>query len=312
MNRPLALSVAALGLSLSTLAAAQPTAPPPVAQPAVTPPTMPPVAPASSPATPVVSPAVAPVAPPPAPAATISGTPAPTAPATLPLAASTASSTAAPEGALEGRVDEKPPLGLAFSVTAGLRTMLLPGAGFDPYSGNDVLNQFSLAVGVTVLRAGALSVVVGPEWDTGSSSARARAADASLGLHRFAGFVEGRYHLANPFYLSAKVAPAAYYISGSLREPGTSTAQALASDVWVFGMDATVGAGLRVGKLDTQRGGVFGVWVNWEIGCSLAGSAAMRFTQPSVDGTPPNPGSTTLPSFQPGGFVNKLAIGLSF
>ena len=192
------------------------------------------------------------------------------------------------------------------TLAAGIRGMILPSAGLDPYaSGNDVMMMLSLSGGVTLLRAGSVSLVASAEWNMGSRSDSARGQDASLTLHRLGGALETRWQPARRLYLSAKLAPAAFAILGSVMAPGLDRPQV--ARPWTWGLDATGSAGLLLGTAGHGR-----FWMVGEVGYTFAGTAAMRYAPTGSDTDPRHYGTLMMPAFTPAGGVSRLAMAVSF
>jgi hypothetical protein len=195
------------------------------------------------------------------------------------------------------------------SIAAGLRGMFIPGAGYEPYSSKGTLFQFALAAGLTVVRAGNASLMIFAEWDAGPSSARARGDDASIAIHRLGGGIEGKYQLARRFYLSAKLAPAAYYLSGSISDVGLP--RPLIARSWTWGFDVSGGAGLLMGTAG-RRAAPTRFWLTLDLGYAFAGSAAMNFAPGASEDDPRRFGTVMLPALKPAGAIGKLAMAISF
>jgi hypothetical protein len=190
---------------------------------------------------------------------------------------------------------------------AGLRGMLISSPGFDPYAGNDLLMQLSLGAGLTVLRAGNVSILLFARWDWGSRTDVARGEDTSLEVHRLGGGAETRWQLARRFYLSAKLSPAALYLRGSIAD--TSIDRLLVSRTWTWGLDVTGGAGLLMAGRSTHG---TGFWLTGDLGYAFAGTSAMTFAPASSTDDPRKFGSVMLPSIRPSGPVSRLGLALSF
>lgn len=197
------------------------------------------------------------------------------------------------------------------TLSAGARGVFLPSAGLEPYaSGNPVMMMFSVSPGVTIARAGSVSVVASVEWDMGSRSDTARGQDASLTLHRLAGAIETRWQPVRRLYLSAKLAPAAFRVLGSITAPGLD--RPLVARQWTWGLDATGGAGLLLGTAGSWSAPSARFWLTGELGYTFAGSADMRYAPASSDTDPRQFGTVMLPAFKPAGGVARLALAVSF
>jgi hypothetical protein len=125
-------------------------------------------------------------------------------------AAVAAPTPASPETVQPDATDERGAPGIGISmwrVEAGYRGSFVPSAGYDPFSTNDLLPQFSLAASRTLLAARPLSLAAGLAWDVGSSSATDRGDHASIGVHRLTVPIEARVHFGMRGYLFVRGAP---------------------------------------------------------------------------------------------------------
>jgi hypothetical protein len=193
------------------------------------------------------------------------------------------------------------------SIGTGVRGSLLRSAGFDPYASNDVFFQGSVIVGMTVLRAGKADIMLSAQWDGGTRSASARGEDTSLSVHRFSGVAEMRYHLHRRFFLGAKLAPAAFYLSGSITD--ASIDRPLVTHKWTWGLDTTGGAGVLIGS--TGPRGVK-VWLTLDLGYTFAGEAQMAYAPAADSSDPRKYGSVMLPSFRPAALTSRLGMQVAF
>ncbi|HVJ19464.1 MAG TPA: hypothetical protein VM686_28790 [Polyangiaceae bacterium] len=129
-------------------------------------------------------------------------------------------------------------------VGAGVRTNFVHNEGFELFSENEALPQFSLHAGSVLLTDGALSLVALGGWDYGQTQSTARGATTELDVHRLWVGAEGRYHLWRRIYGFGRLAPVALHSTASLRD---NIARAERSaDSWVFGAEATLGAALEL------------------------------------------------------------------
>ncbi|APR81619.1 Hypothetical protein A7982_06968 [Minicystis rosea] len=193
------------------------------------------------------------------------------------------------------------------SINLGLRGMLLPNAGFDPYANNDALLQGSVGFGVTVWRMGHASILVFAEYDAGARSASARGDRAKLTLHRLSGGLETRYQLGRRFFLAARAAPAALYMAGSIDDPILD--RPLVSRTWTWGLDVGGGAGLLLGSTG-PRGAKF--WATLDFGYMFAGERPMAYAPVADEDDPRKYGSVMLPALRPAGATSRLGLSIAF
>jgi hypothetical protein len=191
------------------------------------------------------------------------------------------------------------------SLSVGPRLLVIPAAGYDPYSTNDVLAQFAISGGVTLFHSGTASMIASLEWDFGGKSASARGQDASLFVHRLAGSLETRWQPVSRLYFSAKLAPGALRLLGSISDPVQSSP--LLARAWTWNLEATGGAGLLLGRTARAQ-----FWLTGEIGYAFAGEAQMAFAHAATEDDPRNYGTTMLPPLKLAGGVGKLGVAVSF
>jgi len=193
------------------------------------------------------------------------------------------------------------------SLEVGLRGTLIPNPGFDPYASNDFLLQASAGAGLTVVRMGNASILLFAEYDGGTRRATARGQEASLALHRIGGAAETRFQLGRRFYLAARVAPAALHLRGSITDPTLD--RPLVSRNWTWGLDASGGAGLLLGRVGA-RGARF--WLTLDFGYRFAGESQMSYAPVASDEDPRKYGSVMLPAIRPAGPTSRMTFAVSF
>jgi hypothetical protein len=140
----------------------------------------------------------------------------------------------------------RPPV---WEVTAGVRTMYIKSAGYDPFSSDDGLVQFSLTGTRTMVRRDRLSLVGGVALDLGGSSASARGAPSSLTLTRLSALAEGRYQPASRFYLFARLAPGLLHGAATISDASSPAASGLSADFDLFSLDASAGGAFCFGDI---------------------------------------------------------------
>jgi hypothetical protein len=196
------------------------------------------------------------------------------------------------------------------NLALGLRGMLVPSAGYDPYSNNDVLAQTSISAGVTFLKLGRVSFAASLEWNFGRPKALARGHEASLAVHRFAGALESRFTVGQRLYLFAKAAPAAIHMRGSIANGGID--RPLVALPWTWSLDTTGGGALLIGRTGDPRAPTSRWWLTAEAGYAFAGLAEMNYVPASNEEDPRQFGAVALPAIRPAGPVLRLAFAVSF
>jgi hypothetical protein len=184
----------------------------------------------------------------------------------------------------------------------GVRSTFVTDPGFDPFSNDNVLTQFSLGVARTLWAEDRVSFAPGVIWDYGGRSALARGQNASLATHRLALSLEGRYHLFPWAYGLVRVAPGAVRQSIEL-EDGNAPASFVATH-WGFALDASAGAAFLLGPHGEASVSPVRFWLAAEGGYSYARSAPLVLHPDLADSDPRRTGDLDLGTLaMRGGFV---------
>jgi hypothetical protein len=204
-------------------------------------------------------------------------------------------------------------LGHYFQVDAGLRSVLVANAGFEPYGGAGVNPLSQLALGATFLplQIDPFTLGFGVEYDIGARSQSTRGDDFSLTEHRLAGSVLVDATIIRYVHLFARVAPAALYLHGSITDAALPD-RPLTSNGWTWGLDTTGGAAFMLGAVGDREAPRVGFWITAELGYCFAGQVDMAYAPTSDDQDPRRFGSLALPAVRPHGALNRLSLGLSF
>ena len=193
---------------------------------------------------------------------------------------------------------------------AGMRTTVVLDEGYDPYSANDLLPHFAAAATWVPLRMAPFSVGLVGEYDLGRSSGMARGDATSLVIHRASVGLQARLALGRRVYAFAKAAPSVMYLRGGITDAAID--RPLTADAWTWGVDATGGAAVLIGRAGDPDWPALRVWIVGEIGYAFAGKSEMVFSPEEQDDDPRMFGSVRLPGFRPAGVVNRLALALTF
>ncbi len=121
----------------------------------------------------------------------------------------------------------------------GYRGSFIPGTGFDPFSTNDSLPQFSVAGSRTLVARGPVSFAAGLAWDYGASSATARGDATSLTSQRLTVPLEGRVHLVPWGYAFLRAAPGV--VAQHVGVDDSSSPASLTKNRWLFATDVSAG-----------------------------------------------------------------------
>jgi hypothetical protein len=194
-------------------------------------------------------------------------------------------------------------------VSLGMRTQLLKGSGYDPFSTNDALNQVSLGASWAFWAQDQLSIAANLGYDYGGSSAVARSDQAELQLHRFKLAPELRYHVLRVLAVTASVGPTLSYQRASL-------SGALQSDLvrtqWKPGFEATAGVaaelwGYKSGASHRPR-----LWIIGEGGYGWTAPMALGLKPESPSMVPERINPLSLDDLSVSGPLMRISAALSF
>ena len=196
-----------------------------------------------------------------------------------------------------------------WEVSAGVRTMYIKSAGFNPFSTDDGFVQFSLSALGVVARSGRLSLAVGVGLDVGSSSATARNAPSSLSLTHPSALAEGRYQPWPRLYLFARVAPGLVHGTATIEDASSPSGSGLTTDFSAFSLDASGGAAFCLGAVGMAR---VGVWLLADGGYGWVAGQALVLG-PSLSGADQNKsGTLDLGTLAPRGGFFRISMALSY
>lgn len=200
-----------------------------------------------------------------------------------------------------------------FMLNVGLRENYVKSAGFDPYSTNDVLPQFSVGIEAPVLVRGKLALAVGAAYSGGGASSSMRGDSTHLFAHQLSVPIEGRYHFAPWGWAFVRVAPGATGLVQSLTD--SSSPNTLSSTAWAFSTDVSAGASILLGPRAPDADGkrIPRFWMIPEVGYGFATRATFK-DRPDRDpadalGTDER---TAVPSLALNAFFWRLAVATTF
>ena len=195
-----------------------------------------------------------------------------------------------------------------WQAAAGLRTMLVRSAGYDPFSGNDVLAQVSLGVERLVLRSDAFVFAAGIGGDYGRTSSRARGASSELAVGRISLIAEGRYQPWERGYGFVRFAPGWLGMAASLTDASAPNAATLEDRFGVLSADMSGGAAARLSPAPDP----IAAWVTLEGGYTWAGSHHLLL----APGTTPRDQAKLAPldlgTISPRGAFFRLALVITY
>lgn len=194
-------------------------------------------------------------------------------------------------------------------IDLGVRTQFIKDAALDPFSENDVLNQFSMAASFAFWARDRLSLAGVVGFDYGATSARARSDDASLDVRRFLLAPEARYHVLRVLALTARLGP-------TLTREEATLAGALGTDLsktaWRFGFDATAGAALELWGYASGTSNKPRLWVTGEGGYGWTASNRLNLKPVDARQAPQRLAPVDLGDLSLGGPLFRITAALSF
>jgi hypothetical protein len=193
-------------------------------------------------------------------------------------------------------------------LAAGVRTVYIKGAGYDPFSTNDAFVQFSLAGSRAFVRRDHLSLAGGLGLDVGGSSAKARGSATDLRLTRVSALIEGRYQAVPRLYLFARLAPGLMHGSARIDDASSPSGAPLGTTFDTFSLDVGAGAALRFGALGAAR---IGAWLVADGGYGWV-SAQSLILSPSLGSDGDKAGALDLGTLAPRGGFFRVALALSY
>jgi hypothetical protein len=194
----------------------------------------------------------------------------------------------------------------AWQVSAGVRSALFRGAGYDPFSTNDVFAQFSATATRSFRTGGGGETAVGALWESGSTQALARGSDTSLSLSRLAVVLEERFAPRPWVYGFARVSPG--WMRGSASLTDSTITAPLRMTFSTFGVDASAGAAARL----SPRAPRVGFWLVVDAGYGWAPAQHLALAPALPASDRDKAGVTTLTDFAPRGVFYRLAVALTF
>lgn len=191
----------------------------------------------------------------------------------------------------------------------GLRTQFIKGAGFDPFSDNDVLHQFSTSASVAFWAHERLSLAAVVGFDYGASSAHARSNEASLDVRRFVLAPEARYHVLRVLALTARLGPTLTREEATL-SGGLDTE--LSKTAWRFGFDATAGAAVELWGYANGNSHKPRLWATADVGYGYTASNQLSLTARDAEAAPQRLTPVELGELSLGGPLFRITAALSF
>ncbi len=191
-------------------------------------------------------------------------------------------------------------------VSGSVRETFVSSRGFDPYSQNDILPQWTFAGSRTLWSRGRLSFAAGASWDVGGASTTSRGLDAGIFTNRFAATAEGRWHPRTYGYGFVRLSPGANVVNARVNDP--SAPGTLTTTQWSFSGDASVGAAITPMFVP----GGPRVWLVPEVGYTYATSTQMRLSPKNEKDITGTASKTDLGELALSGVFFRVGLALSF
>jgi hypothetical protein len=121
----------------------------------------------------------------------------------------------------------------------GYRQSFVTNAGYNPFSANDYLPQFSVLASRALYAAHPFALAAGIAWDYASAGSLARGSQSTLTLDRLTVPLEGRLYFRDWGYAFVRVAPGLAFVRTEVDDP--SAPAPLAKERWLFATDASAG-----------------------------------------------------------------------
>jgi hypothetical protein len=213
-----------------------------------------------------------------------------------------------PPGAASGEVARPRPRGQPelWQLSLGLRTTLIRGSGFDPFSSNDALTQLSVAALRTFRSRGHVAISAGLTGDFGSSQGAARAATATLSLNRGALLLDARYQPRPRLQAFARVAPGV--VRGQASVSDASAIGSLAQTFTLPSLDGSAGAAVAV----SPEGGPVSFWLVGEGGYGWTPQQTLVLSPNLGPRDQSKAGALDLGALAPRGAFFRLGVALGF
>ena len=229
------------------------------------------------------------------------------------LAAAFVMTFATPSGAraqLTVLEDSPSPRADTWQLAAGARNALIRSGGFDPFSGNDHLSQFSMSLlrALSTPSAAGLGFAVGLGFDVGAASAFARSANADLTLSRFLLIAEGRYHFFPRLYAFGRLAPGLSHGTAALREASAPGYAPLVDGFTTLAVDASAGAAFCVSGMQSR----VGAWLLADAGYGWTPQHHLRLSPDLAERDRDNVAPLDLGNFAARGILIRVAFALSY
>jgi hypothetical protein len=193
----------------------------------------------------------------------------------------------------------------------GYRGSFVPDPGFDPFSNNDFLPAFSMAVTRTVFAAGRLSFAAGVAWDNEGSTATIRGIDGgSLRMNRITVPLEGRLHFGPWGYAFARAAPGVAALETQVSD--ASAPATLSKTQWLFATDLSAGVAWLVWPRFERYRMTARYWLQADGGYGFVAQGRLNLGPDLPSGSTQRVDGVDLGTISMNGGFFRLAAAISF
>lgn len=211
----------------------------------------------------------------------------------------------APAGVASGA-----PLQSMWRVEVGYRGNFVTNPGFNPFSGDDYLGQFSVTASRTLFTTGPFSFAAGLSWDYGKSSSTARSDLTSLELHRLLVPLEARLHFGRWGYALLRVEPGAALENAQVND--ATLLSPLEKSQWVFAGDLSAGYAFPIVPHTSSSRASPSIWLQADGGYGLVVAQRLNLTSETPSTAVASAEGVDLGTLaMRGGFV-RFALALGF
>jgi hypothetical protein len=196
-------------------------------------------------------------------------------------------------------------------VEMGYRGTFIPSAGYQPFSDNGYLPEFSLAASRTMFELQHLWLAVGLAWDEGSSTSYIRQVDeATLSFQRVSVTLEGRMQFGPWGYAYVRVAPGAAMEKAQVQDAAAPAP--LEMNSWLFAADVSGGYAWLMWPRDAPTTVEPRVWLQGEGGYGFVGGQALALQPALPADSPVRTAGVDLGTLEMKGGFFRIAAAVSF
>jgi hypothetical protein len=198
----------------------------------------------------------------------------------------------------------------SFDFSIGVGNQLVSHAGLDAFSDDNSVPEFQLGLSAALSELGGAQLAAVARAGFGGTSGTNRGQPTELGTTKLGLGAELRAPAFERLYLFARVMPQAVHVSTELQEDSSDVT--LGQDQWTFGLDAALGAVLRIAELrprGLERG--LGLFLRLEGGYGWTPAMQVEL-RPSGGNAPVRTEPVALGELALSGFSFAGAIGLGY